>query len=113
MAQQTAEVDSAQVKAETLQSVLQAQANEYGEVPDAAEVTITVSYENRNGNISLKHGDVWRATDDRIQFSQNVGETDEDPYFIRFDYSGATLVSVSDRGHKTDLGDVSNVVIED
>lgn len=103
---------SAENRAEMLKTVLQAQADEYGEVEGGARVKITVSYENRKGNVSIKHGEVWRATDDKINFSENIGADNENPFYLRFDFRGVTVVSVSERGSETDLGQLSNIVIE-
>jgi hypothetical protein len=109
---QTDDDVSADDKARTLKTVLQAQSNEYGDVPEDAWVTITVSYENRQGNLSVKHGDAWRASDNRINFSANAGDDDEDAYFLKFTGYGIRLISVSEAGTHTELGEVSNLVIE-
>jgi hypothetical protein len=111
--QKQTESNGVREKVQTIKSVLEAQANKHGEVPDDARIEITASYENRQGNISLKNGEVWRVSDDRINFSQNIGEVDEDSYFLRFNYGRISLISVSERGTETEIGELSNIVIED
>jgi len=111
MAQQTT-ADEAEQRLTTIKNVLSAQSNEYGEVPEDARIEITVSYENRQGNINIKHGEVWRVADGRINFSQNAGEVDEDSYFLRFNYGRVSVISVSERGTETEIGKLSNIVIE-
>jgi hypothetical protein len=111
MAQQsqsrTSEVNQ---KIATIKSVLQSQANKHGEIPEDAYVEITVSYETRQGNTSEKSGETWRVSEDKINFSQNIGD-DEDAYYIVFKYSGPALVSVSDMGSETELGKITDIQI--
>jgi len=112
MQTQTEDANDVEQKATTIKAVLEAQANEYGEIPEDAWLEITVSYENRQGNISLKNGVVWRAKGDKINFSKNAGEDDEDSYFLRFNYARISLISVSEVGRETEIGEVSNIVVE-
>lgn len=84
---------------------------EYGTLAEEERVEITVEYETDAGNTRTRSGTVWTVDDGRwgstkLRFSANVGETDEDPYYVEVSNGSATLVSVSDT-RETELGDVT------
>ena len=80
--------------------------NEYGHVDEDSRVEVEVQYETDNGNVKCRQGEVWMVEDGLMRFSENAGEVNEDPYFVESRYGKAMLVSVSENGKETDLGDV-------
>lgn len=103
-------------EATELKAELESVANNNGEIVDARP-TVTVEYETQNGNTQSRTGEVWRVTDGGtfddaiIRFSQNAGETDEDPYYIRIRNGKATLVSVAET-REVDLGAVEAIDVD-
>lgn len=112
----TADERTVHTKVKMLADVLAAQVDEHGMLPEDNRFEITVSYENRNGDISLRSGTVWAFDEgewnDKIRVSESAGEDSEDPYYIRVRDDRSELVSVAET-REVDLGDVSNIVVED
>jgi len=106
------------MKGHELKAELETVADEHGEI-ESPRPTITVEYETRNGNIRSREGEVWRVSDGGtfddavIRFSENAGEKDEDPYFIRVRNGSMKLFSISlASSTETELGDVEDVKVE-
>jgi len=103
------------MEAQTLTEVVESlETNEYGTLADDERFEITVEYETRSGNTRSRTGEVWAMDDhkfggDIIRFSAGIGTDDEDTYFIHVMDRGAELVSVSEMGNRTELGDVESI----
>ena len=98
-------------------SELKNKTDEYGRLADDDRVTITVEYETRSGNTRSREGEVWAVGEGSwgetlLRFSQNAGETDEDTYFVEINGDSETLVSVSELGNESELGEVENVDVD-
>ena len=99
--------------ADELRAALEQIADDHGEIYDDRP-TLTVTYETRQGTERTRTGDVWRVSDGGtfddavIRFSANIGG-DEDAYYLRVRGEDMTLVSISEQGRETDLGDVVSV----
>jgi len=103
------------MEAQTLTEVVESlETNEYGTLADDERFEITVEYETRSGNTRSRTGEVWAMDDhkfggDIIRFSAGIGTDDEDSYYIHVMDRGAELVSVSEMGNRTELGDVESI----
>ena len=103
------------MEAQTLTEVVESlETNEYGTLADEERFEITVEYETRSGNTRSRTGEVWAMDDhkfggDIIRFSAGIGTDDEDSYYIHVMDRGAELVSVSEMGNRTELGDVESI----
>jgi len=80
--------------------------DDYGRLDQEDRVEIVVQYETDSGNVKTRSGEVWAVDDGTLRFSANAGERNEDPYYVESRYGKAMLVSVSEKGHETDLGGV-------
>lgn len=98
-------------KLKELAKELEQDADEYGRLGDADRVEITVEYETKSGNTRDRSGEVWcvecesDGSVNKIRFSENAGEADEDPYYV--DVERGSVFSVSETGTKTELGPVT------
>ena len=98
-------------------SELENKTDEYGRLADDDRVTITVEYETRSGNTRSREGEVWAVDEGTwgetiLRFSKNAGETDEDTYFVKINGDTETLISVSELGNESELGEVENVDVD-
>lgn len=107
-----------QNNATNVASELESKTDEYGRLSDDDRVTISVEYESRrSGNTLTKEGEVWAVDEGKwgetlLRFSQNAGETDENPYFVKIYDNGAELISVTELGNESELGDIGNVEVD-
>lgn len=92
---------------------------EFGTLADGERFQITVKYETDAGNTRSRSGEVWAVDSDigvgsetRIRFSEDAGEVDEDPYYIKLKNGDAVVVSVSENATHTELGPVSAFTTE-
>lgn len=122
MAQKTAADDSTELKevdAESLFTMLEVQADEDTEtLPEDARFDIRVQYEPKRGNADTltKSGEVWGVHNgpfqNEIKFSMFPGEEREDSFMVKIRSGRVELVSYSDYGNKSELGNVESVKIQ-
>jgi len=108
------------MNASNVASALEPRTDEYGHIKNNDDrVTIKAEYETRNGNTRSREGQLWEVSDGGswddlvIRFSENAGETDEDPYFVRVRGDEVKLFSISLASDtETELGEVENLEVE-
>jgi hypothetical protein len=113
----TSELNYESVDVQTLKTLLAAQTEDgTNTLPEDARVRIRVQYESdQSGNMLTKSGEVWgysdAGTSEKIRFSMNAGEDNEDSYYISLWGSQAMLYSVDDYGDSHGLGKVDTVKV--
>jgi hypothetical protein len=81
-------------------------------VGDLEGPQIAVEYETKQGNTKRRSGQVWAYDEgrwvDRLRFSENAGEDDEDPYYIQIDSNQEMLYSVAET-RDVALGQITDI----